>query len=105
MAQRLRVFVGGNAYPLKGDNEKLIQLAAEEVNSQLEQLGRKHTGETEVRLSVLAALNIAEKQLKLQQQHEIDRKYVVKEIENITDMIMVNLSNRVGRQVFNKSCW
>jgi len=44
MAQKLRVFVGGNAYPLKGDNEKLIQLAAEEVNSQLEQLGRKHLG-------------------------------------------------------------
>jgi cell division protein ZapA (FtsZ GTPase activity inhibitor) len=96
MTQRLRVFVGGNAYPLKGDNERLIQLAAEEVNSQLEQLGRKHLGETEVRLSVLAALNIAEKQLKLQQQTEIDRKYVVNEIEKITDLIKENLGNREG---------
>ncbi|TAL69554.1 MAG: cell division protein ZapA [Bacteroidetes bacterium] len=94
MAQRLRVFVGGNAYPLKGDNERLIQLAADEVNSQLEQLGRKHLGETEVRLSVLAALNIAEKQLKLQQQQEIDRNFVVKEVEKISELIKENLSNR-----------
>ena len=94
MAQRLRVFVGGNAYPLKGDNESVIQMAAEEVNSQLEQLGRKHLGETEVRLSVLAALNIAEKQLKLQQQQEIDRNFVVKEVEKISELIKENLSNR-----------
>jgi cell division protein ZapA len=96
MAQKLRVFVGGNAYPLKGDNEKLIQLAAEEVNSQLEQLGRKHLGETEVRLSVLAALNIAEKQLKLQQQYDIDKGFVVNEVEKISDLILENLDNRKG---------
>ena len=91
MTKKMRVFIGGKEYPLRGDNEKLIQMAANEVNSQLEQLSVKHYDESEVRLSVLAALNIAEKQLKLQQQFEIDKRFVVKELGKITNFIKDNI--------------
>jgi cell division protein ZapA (FtsZ GTPase activity inhibitor) len=92
MARTIQIVIGGKKYSLRGDNEALIDHVAGIVNDELDYLDSKHTKESPETLSVLAALNIAERHYKNQYQKEIDQKYVVSELKNMADFITNNLN-------------
>jgi cell division protein ZapA (FtsZ GTPase activity inhibitor) len=87
MAKSIRVIIGGKEYTLKGQDEKLIQLASREVNMQLEELTQKHSKEPNTTLSILTALNIAEKYFKNLTQMEVDQKFMIKELNEMTNYL------------------
>ena len=87
MVKSIRIVIGGKEYTLRGDNEKIIQLASSEVNRQLEELETRHYDESSTTLSVLAAMNIAEKFYLSREQHESDYFFVANEMENLADYL------------------
>jgi hypothetical protein len=91
MPKSIRVIIGGKEYSLKGESELLVQLAADELNLQLEALGAKHLDETNVTISTLAALNIAEKHIKARQQNEMNVSFLKNELNSMANYIKENL--------------
>jgi len=90
MSQTVRVLIGGKEFSLKGEDNHTIQKVASLVNEQLEEAGKKHPGKLDSVLAVLAALNIAESNCKLQQQNEINQNYLVDELDKMTDFLKLN---------------
>jgi cell division protein ZapA (FtsZ GTPase activity inhibitor) len=87
MAKSIRVIISGKEYLLRGDDEKLVQQVAREVNQQLSELEKSHRDESATTLSVLTALNIAEKHLIAERQNENNKKYVIDELDKISDYL------------------
>lgn len=91
MARTIQIAIGGKKYSLKGENEELIDYVSGIVNDELDYLDSKHSKESPETLSVLAALNIAERHYKNQYQKEIDQRYVVSELKNMAEFIEENI--------------
>lgn len=88
MQNTIKVNIGGREYSLHGEDEELIQKAAEEVNIQLDNLkGKIKEGATT--LPLLAALNIAEKYYVNKKQYEIDNNFLANELNE-----MINYLNK-----------
>lgn len=87
MSKAIKLVIGGKEYTLKGEDEKLTRLAAEEVDAQVEALKGRHLEESSSTLSVLAALNIAEKYHRSSRSKENERKLILTEIESMADFL------------------
>jgi cell division protein ZapA (FtsZ GTPase activity inhibitor) len=91
MVKSIKIVIGGKEYTLRGDDENIIQQAAQEVNRQLEELQSRHLDESPSTLAMLAALNIAEMYYKILHQSESDNKYVTEQMNSMSKL----LSNEV----------
>jgi cell division protein ZapA (FtsZ GTPase activity inhibitor) len=87
MSKSIKVIIGGKEYSLKGDDENVIQLAAADVNRQLESLSDRHKGESLTTLAILTALNIAEKHYRLKQDIEVDKNKVISDMNEMSSML------------------
>jgi cell division protein ZapA (FtsZ GTPase activity inhibitor) len=83
----VKIEIGGKEYTLKGDDETVIQDAAEDINRSLEELASKYKEESTTTLSVLASLNIAEKFYRTKHEYESDKAYAVNELSKMSDYI------------------
>ncbi len=95
MAKSLKVNIGGKEYVLRGDDEALLQRVTREVNSQLAALENSHTEESATTLSILAALNIAEKHFKYKEQNTVSNKYIINEINAMTEFLQSSITSAV----------
>jgi cell division protein ZapA (FtsZ GTPase activity inhibitor) len=93
MVKSIRIVIGGKEYTLKGDDEKIIESAAQEVNRQIEELQSRHHEESASTLAVLAALNIAEESFKNKYQMEIDDSYVIAQLGDMKTALDAELKN------------
>ena len=82
MQKTIKVIIGEREYSLRGEDIDLIKSAATEVNSQLEALKGK-SNEPVANLSLMAALNIAEKYYSVQKQSAIDLSYLTSELDSM----------------------
>ena len=82
MQKTIKVLIGEREYSLRGEDIDLIKSAATEVNEQLELL-RSKSSEPVSNLSLMAALNIAEKYYSVQKQSEIDLSFLTNELESM----------------------
>ncbi len=87
MAKSIKVIIGGKEYSLRGDNEKLIQHVAGEVNSQLREIGSRHGEESATTQTVLTALNLAERGIRDRAQKEANELYVENELGKMAELI------------------
>ena len=87
MPKSVKVIIGNKEFTLKGEDEVLIDQAAHEVDSQLGELNKRNSAESPETLSILAALNIAEKYYKGRLQDEANVKFVIDELNKMTEYI------------------
>lgn len=87
MAKSVRVIIGGKEYSLRGDDEKLIQQVANEVNTQLANLELSNKEESATTLSVLTALNIAEKYYKHCGEYNNYEKNIAIELNSMAEFL------------------
>ncbi len=80
MSKTVSVKVGGKELNLRCEDETKLRRAAGEVDSVISQLQSKMHDQTTATLSLLAALNIAEKNDENRQQHFFDKQYVSSEL-------------------------
>jgi len=83
MAEKIKVKIRGKEYLLKGDDESLVHQAGEIVNEEIQALGSSYLNQPEETIAVLAALNIAEKKLKLNKEKTNDENYLVTELDRM----------------------
>ena len=86
MQNAIKVNIGGKEYSLRGQDEEIIQQAANEVNTQLDNLKGK-TKESATTLPLLAALNIAEKYYINKKQYEIDINFLANELNEMVNYL------------------
>lgn len=91
MAESIKVTIAGREFSLFGEDAAIVKNAAELVNQQIKDLKKSYEHEPVSTLSVLAALNIAEKHFVNRHQNEIDRNYIVSEIEKMSEYLKSNL--------------
>ncbi|MCX7735806.1 MAG: cell division protein ZapA [Candidatus Kapabacteria bacterium] len=87
MVKTVKFKIGGKDYSLKGDDEALLFRAANEVNNIYTKIQESYPDESISTISVLTALNIAEKSIKEKQQIEVDESYLVEQINKMTDYL------------------
>jgi cell division protein ZapA (FtsZ GTPase activity inhibitor) len=80
----MKTIIGGKEYNLKSDNENALQMAADMVNKEIESLESRLQGESMATLSVLAALNIAERHYQSIQQYKIDNDFLRDELRKMS---------------------
>ncbi|MFA6570028.1 MAG: cell division protein ZapA [Bacteroidota bacterium] len=91
MNNTVRVLIGGREYILKGDDENIVYRTAGVVNEHLDEVKRKNSDKTEPIITVLAALNIAEKNCKLQNELEANQNFLVSELNKMTQFMKKEL--------------
>lgn len=87
MSKAIRVTLGGKDLTLRGENEEKIKKSVREVNLQIQQLQQTLREQSTPTLSLLAALNVAEKYLDIQEQSQKDVAYVATELESMTQYL------------------
>ncbi|MDQ1265956.1 MAG: hypothetical protein QG635_1108 [Bacteroidota bacterium] len=92
MAEKIKVQIGIREYTLVGEDIGILQKAAEEVNEQIRELKKRHSDENSTTITVLAALNIAEKQIRNQNQYERDKVFILEEVSTMTQSLSNDLS-------------
>lgn len=87
MSKAIRVQIGGKDLTLRGENEEKIKQSVREVNIQVQHLQQTLREQSTPTLTVLAALNIAEKYLDEKEQHVQASKAVAEELEKMTQYL------------------
>ena len=87
MSKAIRVQIGGKDLTLRGDNEEKIKQSVREVNIQVQHLQQTLREQSTPTLTVLAALNIAEKYLDEKEQHSQNSREVIDELEKMTQYL------------------
>ncbi len=87
MSKAIRVTIGGKDLTLRGDDEEKIKRSVREVNLQVQHLQQTLREQSTPTLTVLAALNIAEKYLDAQEQSSKDVQFVTDELEKMTQYL------------------
>lgn len=87
MVKTIKFTIGGKDYSLKGDNEVLLYRAANDVKNVYSKIQESYPDESVSTISVLTALNIAEKSINEKQQIEVDEDYLVEQINKMTDYL------------------
>lgn len=93
MANPIKVTIAGREYSLLGEDEAVIKNAANEVNKQIEELKNLNEDEPSSTITILAALNIAEKFYKNRHQIEVDQEYIVSELQKMSEFLESKLSS------------
>jgi cell division protein ZapA (FtsZ GTPase activity inhibitor) len=87
MQKTIRVTLGGKDLTLRGDNEEKMKRSVREVNLQIQQLQQSLREQSTPTLSLLAALNVAEKYLDVDDQQKGGMAYVERELENMAQYL------------------
>jgi cell division protein ZapA len=87
----LRVKIYGTEYPLKGEDEELMKMAASYVDGLMNDFSAKMPQQTPSTIAVLTALNIAEELLKYKNQSQLSFNEVEKEINTLTEKVKLFL--------------
>jgi cell division protein ZapA (FtsZ GTPase activity inhibitor) len=90
MAKTIEITIGGRKYTLKGENEDIVKEAASQVNIEMDMLKSRLNNQSVETLSILAALNIAEKENINRKQHETDTKFIIDELNNMAEYLKNN---------------
>lgn len=88
----MKIEIAGKDYNLRTDNEKILKLAAELVNSEILSLENSFPGESQNTYAVLAALNIAEKFIVSNSQIELDKEFMKNELNRMTEQIQKQMN-------------
>lgn len=83
----MKTVIAGREYNLRSDNERVLQLAADLVNSEMDNLEKMLPGESQATIAVLAALNIAEKYYLVLEQSELDKDFLKDELHRMTEQL------------------
>lgn len=83
----MKTVIAGREYNLRSDNERVLQLAADLVNSEMENLEKMLPGESQATVAVLSALNIAEKYYLVLEQSELDKDFMKDELQRMTEQL------------------
>ncbi|HLP29381.1 MAG: cell division protein ZapA [Ignavibacteria bacterium] len=87
MSKAIRVTIGGKDLTLRGNDEEKIKRSVREVNLQVQHLQQTLREQSTPTLTVLAALNIAERYLDVQDQSSKDVQFVTDELEKMTQYL------------------
>lgn len=87
MSKAIRVTIGGKDLTLRGNDEEKIKKSVREVNLQVQHLQQTLREQSTPTLTILAALNIAEKYLDVQQQQAADLELVTDELTKMTEYL------------------
>jgi cell division protein ZapA (FtsZ GTPase activity inhibitor) len=83
-----KVVIGGVEYKLTSQDEVMLKKAAEEVDTQLNQIRRQYSATVPVNtLSVLAALNIAQNKLTTQNKYNEAKNYLKTELNKMCETL------------------
>lgn len=93
MTKTVRVKIGGNEYNLRSDDETKVREVAGNVDAQFRQLQGISKEQSTATLSILTALNIAEKEYEIRQQQRIDKAYLTAETEKMVAYLRQSYSN------------
>jgi cell division protein ZapA (FtsZ GTPase activity inhibitor) len=86
--KKVTVTIDGKEYRLRSDDEELLLLSAELVNEQMDMLKIKRRDDLPaVTLPVLAALNIAGRELEFKKKTNDDIDFLIKELSNMADKL------------------
>lgn len=87
MSKAVRVNIGGKDLTLRGDNEERIKKSVREVNLQIQALQQSLREQSTPTLSLLAALNIAERYHDALDQNTQDVRFVNEELDKMTQYL------------------
>lgn len=87
MVKTVKFTIGGKDYSLKGDNEAMLSRAANDVKNVYTKIQESYPDESVSTISILTALNIAEKNINDMLQIEVDKSYLVEQINKMTDYL------------------
>lgn len=87
MVETIRVTIRGKEFTLRGDNPDVISKAAKEVDSTMEQIQQRSNDQSTSTISVLGALNIAEKYIQEQNIREQEQAYIVSELSSMVSFL------------------
>lgn len=87
MSKAIRVTIGGKDLTLRGNDEEKIKKSVREVNLQVQHLQQTLREQSTPTLTILAALNIAEKYLDVQEQQAADLALVTDELKKMTEYL------------------
>lgn len=87
MSKAIRVTIGGKDLTLRGNDEEKIKKSVREVNLQVQHLQQTLREQSTPTLTILAALNIAEKYLDVQEQRAADLELVTDELTKMTECL------------------
>ena len=90
MSKAIRVKISGKEYVLRGDDEQAVLSAAREVDNQFREIQEKQNEHSTNTLSILAALNLAERLHKSERQAETDAEYISQQIEKMVQFLAQN---------------
>lgn len=79
----MRVTIGGQAYNLRSDDEAKVREIALTVDTQFRHIQTATKEQSTATLSMLTALNIAEKEYESRKQQQIDMQYLAAEVEEM----------------------
>jgi cell division protein ZapA (FtsZ GTPase activity inhibitor) len=89
----MRTIIGGKEYNLKSGNDKLLQLTADMVNNEIAKVQEKMPNESAITVTVLAALNIAEKHHQSIEQNNIDKDFLREELQKMAEKLEQTLKD------------
>ncbi len=84
MSKAIRVTIAGKDLTLRGENEEKIKQSVREVNIQFQHLQQTLREQSTPTLTVLAALNVAERYVEARDQRQQDVQFVTDELEGMT---------------------
>ena len=84
MSKAIRVTIGGKDLTLRGDNEESIKKSVREVNLQIQTLQQSLRDQSTPTVSLLAALNLAERCLDAEEGRSADVDFLTSELEKMT---------------------
>jgi cell division protein ZapA (FtsZ GTPase activity inhibitor) len=87
MNKIVKVKIGFREYSLSSDNEAMVVASTERVNEQLELLKNNLGSMPEETLAILAALNIAENDIKNEETMTKSISYLQNEISNMSNLL------------------
>ena len=87
MSKAIRVTIGGKDLTLRGNDVEKIKKSVREVNLQVQHLQQTLREQSTPTLTILAALNIAEKYLDVQEQRAKDLELVTDELMKMTEYL------------------
>ena len=87
MTKHIKVRIAGKEYSLKGENEEILKMAADEVVTQYDEIQSIKSNQPLSTISLLTALNIAEKYSINAKQSEIDTNYIVNEMDKMIEYL------------------
>lgn len=83
MTKTVRVQIGGHEYNLRSEDETKVRDVAGAVDAQFRQIQGISKEQSTATLSILTALNIAEKEYDTRQQQRTDKAYLASETEKM----------------------